>query len=66
MFSQYLSKAATHSVASARGLASTLLLSTEKEWLANTANELRREAKSRGLSQCALFLRLVNQFLMTC
>jgi len=34
-----------------RGLASTMLLSTEKEWLSRSANELRREAKARGLSQ---------------
>ncbi|KAF9520554.1 hypothetical protein BS47DRAFT_1323613 [Hydnum rufescens UP504] len=51
MFFQYLSKAATRSAASTRSLASTLLLSTEKEWLAKSANELRREAKFRGLSQ---------------
>lgn len=39
-----------------RGLASALLSRSETDWLAKTANDLRKEAKARGLSQFVLFL----------
>lgn len=34
-----------------RGLASALLSRSENDWLAKSANDLRKEAKARGLSQ---------------
>ncbi|KAF8319280.1 hypothetical protein DL93DRAFT_2074855 [Clavulina sp. PMI_390] len=48
MFVRKVAATAVHP--SARGFASALLSKSEKDWLAKSANDLRKEAKARGLA----------------